>query len=200
MLEIAFDIESQTAPTSWDAAGLKQVKISVLGLHRSDSDTYHAYEEHELAEVWKLFEQADRIISYNGIHFDIPVMQNYYAGDLSRIPHLDMIVNVKDALGFRLKLDDLAKATLKKEKSADGLQAVRWWAEGKVQEIKDYCIQDVKVTRGLYDFGKKNKQLFYPNLQGEIVPFPVNFDPPAAPATTSAGSAANSNMNLTLPF
>jgi len=199
MGEIVFDIETQNSDFSFDAAGLKEARISVVGLFDYADNQYKTYMEDEFSELWKLFENAERIISYNGIHFDIPVMNNYYPGDLTKIPHLDLIIPVKEALGFRLKLDDLGKATLKIQKSADGLQAVKWWEEGKIQEIKDYCLQDVKVTKELYEFGKKNKQLYYPNLQGEIMPFAVNFDPPAE-KTANTQQQTQNNINLTLPL
>ena len=201
MFELVFDLETQNSDFSFDNTGLKEARISVVGVYDYADNEYKTFMEEEFPALWKLFEAADRIISYNGIHFDVPVLNNYYPGDLSKIPHMDLIVPVKEALGFRLKLNDLAKATLKIEKSADGLQAVKWWEEGKIDEIKKYCLQDVKVTKELYEFGKKNKQLFYPNLQGEIIPFAVNFEPPIIiDDTTTTQQASQSNINLTLPL
>ena len=87
-------------------------------------------------------------------------------------------------------------ATLDMEKSADGLQAIKWWKEGKIDEIKKYCEQDVKVTKEIYEFGKNNKQLFYKSLVGEVVPFAVNF----AMEPAKDVSKEKKNINLTLPF
>ena len=112
------------------------------------------------------------------------------------INHLDIMKKVKESTGIRLKLNSIAMATLDMEKSADGLQAIRWWKEGKIDEIKKYCEQDVKVTKEIYEFGKNNKQLFYQSLVGEIVPFAVNFDF----AANHKDSTAKKNINLTLPF
>ena len=82
----------------------------------------------------------------------------------------DIMKSVKEALGFRLKLGDLAEATLDNvTKSADGLQAIRWWREGKIDEIKKYCEQDVRVTKEIYDFGKQNNQLFYLSSSSLVV-------------------------------
>ena len=99
---------------------------------------------------------------------------------------------VKESLGIRLKLDDLAQATLDDvKKSADGMRAIRWYKEGKIDEIKKYCEQDVNVTKMIYEFGRDNRQLFYKTLTGEVTPFAVNF---AMPKEQTA------KINLTLPF
>ena len=139
--------------------------------------------------------KADRIIGFNSGHFDLPVMNNYYLGSLAAFPHLDLMDSVKENVGFRLKLNDIAQATLDNiEKSAEGLQAIRWWKEGKIDEIKKYCEQDVRVTKEVYDFGRKNKQLFYKSLTGEVLPFRVNFDMP------KVVQGGGKSINLTLPF
>lgn len=193
--EIVFDIETQNtfADVNND---FKKLKISCVSIYRYETDTYESFEEHELGRLWPILEKADRIIGYNSAHFDLPVMNNYYLGDLQTFPHLDLIINIKEALGFRLKLNDVATATLDNvQKSAEGLQAIRWWKEGKMDEIKKYCEQDVRVTKEVYDFGRKNKQLFYKSLTGEVLPFRVNFDPPKEnPGDNSK------KINLTLPF
>ncbi len=201
MSELVFDIETQTADFGFDEAGLKKARVSVVVVYDYADGQYKTFMEENMAELWPLFEKADRVIGYNIVHFDLPVLNNYYSGDLLKLPNLDLILPVKEALGFRLKLNDIAKATLKVEKSADGLQAVRWWAEGNVEDIKKYCAQDVKVTKEIYEFGKKNKQLFYNNLSGDLIPFGVNFDMPATPSATAPGAPSSTgSLNLTLPF
>lgn len=200
MTELVFDIETQTAPLTFDEAGLKKVRISVVVVYDYADAQYKTFMEGNIAELWPLLEKADRVIGYNIVHFDLPVLNNYYSGDLLKLPNLDLIIPVREALGFRLKLNDIAKATLKVEKSADGLQAVKWWAEGNVEDIKKYCADDVRITKDVYEFGRKNKQLFYSNLQGALLPFPVNFDPPMAPVVAPGSPEAQSSLNLTLPL
>ncbi|HLD60576.1 MAG TPA: ribonuclease H-like domain-containing protein [Patescibacteria group bacterium] len=195
MNEIVFDIETQNTFADVDN-DFKKLKISVVSIYRYETDSYESFEENELARLWPIFEKADRIIGYNSEHFDIPILNNYYLGDLATFPHLDLITKIKDTLGFRLKLDDVAQATLDNiKKSAEGLQAIRWWKEGKLDEIKKYCEQDVRVTKEVYEFGKKNKQLFYKTLTGEVLPFRVDFDMPKVAPAGSGGK-----INLTLPF
>jgi DEAD/DEAH box helicase domain-containing protein len=192
MVEIVFDIE-----TVGDIRDLSTMKVTVVSLYDYGTDAYRSFEEHELKDLWPMFERASRIIGYNSAHFDVPVLARYYPGDLSKIPHLDMMVAIKSSVDKRFKLNDLARATLQIEKSADGEKAMQWYHEGRMDLIKQYCEQDVKVTKELYDFGRKNKMLYYPTLTGEIMPFPVSFDPPVA--VEGLGASA-SGINLTLPF
>lgn len=197
--EVIFDIETQNTFAEVDN-DFKKLKVSVVSLYRSDTNSYHSFAENELNQLWPILEKADRIIGFNSEHFDLPVLNNYYLGDLLLLPHLDLIIKVKESVGIRLKLASIAEATLDNvTKSADGLQAVRWWREGKIDEIKKYCEQDVKVTKEIYDFGRQHKQLFYKNLAGEILPFAVNFDPTDKPLTAN-GAPAIKNINYTLPF
>lgn len=191
--EIVFDIETQN--TFADVQNdFTKLKISCVSIYQYVTDTYTSFEENELGKLWPILEKADRLIGYNIEHFDLPVMNNYYPGDLLKFHYLDIMKVVKANLGIRLKLDSIAKATLDNvQKSAEGLQAIRWWKEGKIKEIKEYCEQDVRVTKEIYEFGKTNKQLFYNTLTGETLPFRVNFEPEKI-------TVEKKNINLTLPF
>ncbi len=189
--EIVFDIETQNTFAQVDN-DMKKFKISVVSIYRYETDSFESFTESELSRLWPILEKADRLIGYNSEHFDLPILMNYYLGDLTKIPHLDLLKEIKNSLGIRLKLDDVAKATLDNvQKSADGLQAIKWWQEGKIDEIKKYCEQDVLVTKQVYEFGRDNRQLFYKNLTGDVIPFAVNFSIP---------QKNESKINLTLPF
>lgn len=191
--QIVFDIETQNtfAEVNND---FKKLKVSVVSIYSYATDTYQSFSENELHLLWPILEKADRLIGYNSEHFDLPVLNNYYLGDLLSLPSLDLLKKIKESLGIRLKLVDVADATLDNvTKSADGLQAIKWWKEGKIDEIKKYCEQDVRVTKELYDFGRTNNQLFYKNLVGEVLPFAVDFSYPAQ-------TDNKKNVNYTLPF
>lgn len=192
--EIVFDIETQNtfAQVNND---FKKFKISVVSIYQYDTDKYYSFDESEIGLLWPYLENSSRLIGFNSEHFDIPILNNYYPGDLSTFPHLDLIKRVYDSIGRRIKLDNIAKATLDDiKKSAEGLQAVQWWKEGKIDLIKEYCEQDVRVTKEVYEFGKNNKQLFYSSLSGDILPFAVDFE-------NGIKSGENdSKINLTLPL
>ncbi len=191
--EIVFDIETQNTFAEVEN-DFKKLKVSVVSIYSYATDTYQSFTESELPKLWPILEKADRLIGYNSEHFDLPVLNNYYLGDLLNLPSLDLLKKIKESLGIRLKLVDVAEATLDNvTKSADGLQAIKWWKEGKIEEIKKYCEQDVRVTKELYDFGRENNQLFYKNLAGETLPFAVDFSYPTH-------TDNKKNVNFTLPF
>jgi len=180
-----------------DIRDLSSMKVTVVSIYEYENGSYRSFGENELGRLWPLFEKADRLIGYNSEHFDLPILDRYYMGDLKKIPHLDILKVIKEASGSRFKLNDIAKATLQIAKSADGLQAARWYEEGKIDEIKKYCEQDVRITKEIYEYGKKNKMLYYNTLIGELMPIAVNFD---MPASSLANHQSMSGVNMTLPL
>lgn len=192
--EVVFDIE-----TIGDIRDLSTMKVTVVSVYEYEHDRYQSFDEHELSNLWPILERAERLIGFNSLHFDLPILGRNYAGDLTKIPHLDILKVVKESTGNRIKLNDIARATLQIEKSADGLQAMEWYKEGKIDLIKKYCEQDVKVTKDIYDYGLQNKMLYYPTLTGDLMPFPVNFEPVVQVGNTQTNGGA-AGINLTLPF
>ncbi len=168
MRKVFFDIETRDIFEDVGKNDPSLLSISIVGTYDSETDSYDSYSQEEFPRLWKLIEQADVLIGFNSDHFDLPLLNKYYPGDLFKIKSIDMMAAVKTALGRRLSLKNIAGATLGEKKSADGLQAYHWWKEGKVQEIRDYCIQDVKVTKNLYDHIVKNKKIRYRDGQNEL--------------------------------
>jgi DEAD/DEAH box helicase domain-containing protein len=82
---------------------------------------------------------------------------------------------VHQRLGYRLSLDHLGASTLGEKKSADGLQALTWWKQGKLDKIIEYCTQDVAVTKGLYCYGRDNGYLLFTNKARKTVRLPVDW-------------------------
>ncbi len=194
MREVVLDIE-----TIGDIRNYDNLKITVVSIYEYETDKYTSFEEHELGNLWPILEKSERIIGYNSEHFDMPILNRYYAGDLMTIPHLDLLKVIKDTNGKRYKLDDVAKATLENvSKSADGLEAIKWWEEGRKEDVKRYCEQDVKVTKEIYEYGRQNKMLYIQTLTGELQPIGVNFDVPKE--IVNANGEVGGNINLTLPL
>ena len=111
-------------------------------------------------------ESADIIVGYNSDHFDIPILGKYYAGDLTKIKSIDLLKEVKNVLGRRLKLDNLAGATLGRNKTSDGLEAVEWWKQGLREKVRDYCLADVAITKDLYEYARKHGSVKYRDYDG----------------------------------
>lgn len=163
MRRITFDIETIG---TFQQGDWSQLDISVVGVYDSHTKKLTSYVQEEFKDMWPLFESADILVGYNSEHFDIPILNKYYAGDLATIKSIDLLKEVKHVLGRRLKLDNVAHATLGVNKSGHGLQAVEWWAEGLVEKVRQYCMDDVKITDDLYRYAKKHGKLKYTDYDG----------------------------------
>jgi DEAD/DEAH box helicase domain-containing protein len=190
--EVVLDIETQNSFA--DVGGMihDKLKISLVGVYYYETDECVSYLEHELNSLWPRLEKAERIIGYNTKGFDFPVMNSYYPGDFLKFPNLDLLEEIAKVLGFRVKLDDVAQATLGVGKTGHGLQAIEFFRKGELDKLRDYCLMDVKITRDVYEYGKKHGEIFYFDRSGQKKPVKVDFNPkPAAPAPP---------INLTLGF
>jgi hypothetical protein len=161
MKKIVFDIETRNLFQDVGSNDPRDLDISIVCVYDYETDTYSSYLQEELGKLWPILENADMVITFNGDHFDIPLLDKYYPGDLTKIKSLDLLKEVKNSLGFRLKLDSIASATLGYGKSGHGLEAITWWKNGEIDKLKKYCIDDVKVTKEIYDYAMKNGHLKY---------------------------------------
>ncbi len=152
MRYVIFDLETQNTFQDVGSNESTALDISVGTFYDSATDKYTTVTIDELQTVWPLLEQADALVGYNSNHFDIPLLNKYYPGDLTHIKSIDLLEEIRKSLGRRLRLDSVAEATVNAKKSGHGLQAVRWWREGKIDEIKKYCEQDVRVTKKVFDY------------------------------------------------
>ncbi|MFA6296977.1 MAG: ribonuclease H-like domain-containing protein [Candidatus Paceibacterota bacterium] len=161
MKKVVFDIETKNIFQDVGRADPVLLDISVVCIYDYDTDQYLSFLEEDLPKLWPYIEQADILIGYNSDHFDIPLLNKYYPGDLTKIKSIDLMAEIKKSLGRRIGLGAVAEATLGYGKSGNGLEAVTWWKEGKIDEIIKYCIADVKVTKELYEHMKNKKNIRY---------------------------------------
>ena len=169
-----FDVETQR---TFDEVGGRH-KIRDLGLaaavtYSTTAGIFRRYTEANVADLLADIEAAGLVVGFNVLSFDYEVLRAY--GPLNPPKTVDMLDQIYRRLGFRISLDSLAKATLGATKSADGLQAVRWYKEGRIQEILDYCQQDVEITRRLYEYGRQNKHLKYQDRNYRVQMVPVSW-------------------------
>lgn len=175
--DVVFDIETKK---SFDEVGgrnfFDKLGISVVGAHVSGDDKYYSFEEHEIPEFEKMIKNARCVVGFNIHHFDLPVLQPYIGWNLKNLKTLDLMDDVEKGAGFRISLDNLSEQTLGARKSGDGMQALRWYKEGKIDEIKKYCLKDVELTKALWEYGKaQGHVLFYSKHTGNKVAIPVGW-------------------------
>ncbi len=161
MRYVVFDLETQNTFADVESNDPVDLSISVGCAYDSLTDTYTTVAIDELNKLWPVIEQADVLVGYNSDHFDIPLLNKYYPGDLTKMKSIDIMASIRESLGKRLKLDSVAQATIGAKKSGNGLMAIKWWREGDIASIKKYCKQDVKVTKELFEYALANAKVFY---------------------------------------
>ena len=157
---VYFDVETQR---SFDEVGgrhnIRKLGLSAAVTYSTADGDFRHYTEEEVADLIAELKAADLVVGFNVLGFDYEVLRAYTDDALDDIATVDMLDHVYRRLGFRVSLDNLASTTLGASKSADGLQAVRWYKQGRMQEILEYCQQDVAVTRSLHEYGKQYKHV-----------------------------------------
>jgi DEAD/DEAH box helicase domain-containing protein len=173
---VYFDLETQKSATDVGGWNKKRDMRMSVGVTFSTRDgQYKIFDEAQVNELIKQLMRADRVVGFNILNFDYEVLAGYSPLDLRTVPTLDLMVDLEERLGHRLSLDSLAKATLNAPKIADGMQALRWWKEGKLIEIAEYCCFDVKITKELHEYGRRHGEVFYIDRLGQKRSVPVKW-------------------------
>lgn len=193
MKKVVFDIETSNIFSDVGKNDASLLDISVVGVYEYATNKYSIYEQHEFKNMWPIFESADLLIGYNSEHFDLPLLNKYYSGDLTKIRHLDILKEIRATYGRRMKLDQIAEGTLNAKKSSHGLQAVVWWKEGEKEKVKKYCLDDVKITKEVFDYAEKNGKLIFKEDGKKI-------DIPLPDAKKWAEPRENAAMTFSMPF
>jgi len=165
---VYFDLETQKSAEEVGGWGnIRDMLMSVGVTYSSARGAYRIYTERTVDDLLTELQRADLVVGFNQLRFDYEVLHHYTVLDLTQLPTLDMLVELQKTLQHRLSLDDLAAATLGVEKTAAGMQAIRWFREKKLLEIAEYCCYDVKITRLIHEYGREHGRLFYRNRFGK---------------------------------
>ena len=164
MDKLVFDIETKN--TFQDVGGrdnFEALEVSLVCAYSYDKDEYYSFEEHELAKFGAMAQHA-MLVGFNSKGFDAPVLEKHYHFKISSLPHYDIMGEIEEKLGKRISLDLLARANLGQErgKTGSGLDAIRYYREGRMDELKKYCLQDVKVTKEIFDLIREQGYLWVP--------------------------------------
>ena len=191
MRKVVFDIETKNVFSDVGKYDPVLLDIAIIAIHDSETDKYSTFLENELGQLWPILERADMLIGYNSEHFDVPLLNKYYPGDLAKIKNLDILSEIRKSYGRRMKLDQIAEGTLGVNKSGHGLEATKWWKEGEVEKVRQYCIDDVRITKEVYDYARANNKLIFKE-GGKLNEIPLD---------TSNWEEPNENkLTFTLPF
>ena len=158
---LVFDLETQRSFKDVGKQNLHKLRISVIGLYDYLTGAYEIYEEKDLLKLDKRIREADLLIGFNIRRFDLPVLAPYLFGPIENLPVLDLLEAVEKVRGHRASLDSIAQPTLKVRKSGNGMDALTLFQEGRLDELKRYCLDDVRITKAVYEYGCQNGKIFF---------------------------------------
>ena len=173
---LVLDLETQKEFAEVDGRRPELLLVSVCGVYSYATDRYIAYTEAELPALAPVLQQAELVVGFNINKFDFPVLQPYVKFPLANVPTLDILDEIVKNAGHRVSLDSVCQATLGTGKTGHGLEALRWFKEGKIDQVKKYCLDDVRLTRDVYEYGKKHGKLFATSrFSSDKIEIPVLF-------------------------
>ena len=174
---VYFDLETQKSADEVGGWGnINRMGLSVGVTYNTARGEYNIYGEKQVNDLLNELQRADLVVGFNVLRFDYEVLHAYTPFDLTQLPTLDMLVDLQSILNHRLSLDSIATATFGVEKTAEGLQAIEWFKQGKMLEIAEYCCYDVKITKLVHEYGVSHRQLHYNNRFGKKLTVPVKWE------------------------
>jgi len=179
MIQVFLDVETKQTFDQVGGYFPEKLGISFVGVCVRDGfigpGEMMSFFEENLADLFPVLEQADVVIGFNSDGFDLPALSPHYSGSMAKLPSLDLMDRIKKSVGHRIGLNAVAQATLGTGKSGNGLDAIRFYKEGNRQALEKYCLQDVAVTRDVYDFGLKQGLVKFKNKWNRLIECPVDF-------------------------
>ena len=168
--EVIFDLETKSFFVEDGKFDPSKFGVSVLSLYHRKLDEsfkeiegrYLSFWEKDFPNMWKIFQEADRIIGFNSLSFDVPALSPYSPSGFSKLSHFDILDEIKKVAGHKTSLHKIAKATLGLQKTDSGENAVLYWEKGdkrSLELLQKYCEDDVRITKDIYDYVLKNKSL-----------------------------------------
>lgn len=174
---LVFDVETQNLfEDVGGRSNIEALRVSCAVTWSSIRKDFMVYWEKDVPALITELKSVERVVGFNLKGFDYAVLRPYAPMErLQFLPTIDIMEDIYRKLGFRISLDAVAKATLGASKLADGIQAVRWWREGNLDLLAEYCKADVDVTRQIYEFGCTNHFIHYFSRLGTKLKVSVNW-------------------------
>ena len=173
---VYFDLETQRSADEVGGWGkISRMGMSVGVTYSTGRGQYRIYAEKQVNDLIQELQRADLVVGFNNLRFDYEVLHGYTTLDLRQLPTLDLMVELYNRLQHRLSLESIATATFGLEKTAQGMQAIQWFREGKLLQIAEYCCYDVKLTRLVHEYGVQHRQVHYHNRFGKKLTVPVSW-------------------------
>lgn len=158
---LVLDLETQKTFDEVGRQNLHKLKVSVVGIYDYLTDEYQTYEESQISDLETRLKSAELLIGFNIRRFDMPVLAPYLFLSIETLPLLDLMDEIEKVRGHRVSLHSVAQATLGITKTGEGWNAVNLYAQGRMEELKRYCLNDVRLTKEIYDYGCRENRVFF---------------------------------------
>ncbi len=169
---IVLDIETKNTFLEVGRDNFEALEISLIGFYSYKQDKFFSFNENEIERAAEFLKKAGLLVGFSISRFDLPVLKHHFgrlAGwedfDPFLIPRVDLLDEIEFSLGQRVGLNILAKTNLGFGKNGKGLEAPNLYREGRLEELKNYCLNDVKITKDLYELAKKQGFLMIPQKE-----------------------------------
>lgn len=153
------------------------MSISCICAYDYEDHRYRVFLKDNFAEFCEFAKKRFPLVGFNNIRFDNKLLAaNGMAFDEPFC--YDLLIEIWLAAGLRpefsypshvgYSLDDMAELNLGMKKSGNGALAPVLWQQGKIGQVVDYCLEDVRLTKMLLDLviergwlmSKKNGKLW----------------------------------------
>lgn len=213
---LTFDLETQRSAEEVGGWGnIDKMLFSVAVVWDSSQNKFFYYYADQYKELANHLFCGLKVVGFNHLYFDYKVLAGCFKAEqrqdfesqLLAQKNLDLLIDIKNKIGFRVRLENLAKSTLNTGKSADGLDALKWYKEYQntgdssfLEKIAKYCKQDVEVTKNLYEYGLENGFVYCKEKTNNIRKIMVEWKDTLTvyPATSSKKSASSQESLETL--
>ena len=173
---IVLDLETQKSFKEVGKSKLEKLKVSVVCIYDYATGEFSSYEEKQMMELEKKLRAAELLVGFNIRRFDLPVLAPYLFMPIADLPVLDLLEDIEKARGHRASLDSIAGPTLKQHKIGTGAEALVLFKENRMEELKRYCLEDVRLTKEVYEYGcREGKILFTSTWDYKTYGIPVSW-------------------------
>lgn len=162
----------ENLPNGWKDHHLMGVSVLVIFDYRTMR--YRIFGDANIEEAISILNTYDIVVGFNTVGFDWKLLratypmlyQTTYAKRVSK--DFDILREIWISLGLDpdnfngkthggYKLDHVAEETVQLRKTGDGANAPKLYQQGLLFELIDYCVQDVKIEKELFEFAVRNK-------------------------------------------
>lgn len=162
---LVIDIETKDMYGPSSGKIISDLSPSFIGVYSYKQDKYLGFFEADFPALKELMKEPALLVGFSSNHFDLPIMSRVLNLVFDKHPRVDLCEELEARTGRRVGLNTLGLVNLGHGKTGHGLEAPQLFAEGRTEELKEYCLNDVKLTKELYDLVRTKKQLKIPKKE-----------------------------------